>query len=305
MKLMMNPPSRVAVKRLAKTFLHRWRRQCLVAAAIIVAVQMAAMLFELNFGGMLEYYLLDATAYPDKTGLLFVQGGVTAVIRLEEMGLIVALPLSLQKVASVILIQTAVLTISTPLFFGALEQFSAVLRDQPRPMSVLSRWYRDARLTLKSVALNLILESAHVVLFLLGAVPGLAFFAWFSGTGQGAAGVLFPASAMLLLLGLAGAYFLYTALLPSRYLLAVEPTAAIPEVLSGSFRLLRGNRRWYFAFCFSFLLWNIFVNATYGALNLFVFPYFHLANFIYLRALAGDPVSVAAPPVNYDTEQQE
>ncbi|MPM35089.1 hypothetical protein SDC9_81679 [bioreactor metagenome] len=299
---MRNPPSRVYVKHLAKVFLHRWRRQCILAAVAVVAIQMAALLFELNFGGMLEYYLLDAATYPDKTGLLLAQGGVTAVLRLEEMGLIVAMPLTLKIVGSVILVQTAVLTLSTPLLFGALEQFSAVLKDHPQPMSALPRWYRDARLTLKAVGLNLILESAHVVLFLLGAVPGLTLFVWFSVTGQAAASLL-PTCVILILLGLAGAYFLYTALIPSRYLLAVEPSASIGQVLSGSFRLLRGNRRWYFAFCLSFLLWNIFVNATYGALNLFVFPYFHLANFIYLRALAGDPVS-EAPALDCDIEQQ-
>lgn len=274
-----------------------------MAAVAVVAIQMAALLFELNFGGMLEYYLLDAAAYPDKTGLLFAQGGVTAVLRLEEMGLIVAMPLTLKKVGSVILVQMAVLTLSTPLLFGALEQFSAILKDHPQPMSALPRWYRDARLTLKAVGLNLILESAHAALFLLGAVPGLALFVWFSGAEQSAAAALLPACVILLLAGVAGAYFLYTALLPSRYLLAVEPSASIGQVLSGSFRLLRGNRRGYFAFCLSFLLWNIFVNATYGALNLFVLPYFHLANFIYLRALAGDPVS-EAPALDCDIEQQ-
>ncbi len=274
-----------------------------MAAVAVVAVQMAALLFELNFGGMLEYYLLDAASYPDKTGLLFTQGGVTAVLRLEEMGFLAAMPLTLQKVGSVILVQTAVLALSTPLLFGALEQFSAVLKDSPQPMSILPRWYRDARLTLKSVGLNLILESAHVVLFLLGAVPGFTLFVWYSASGQAASASLLPACAILFLAGVSGAYFLYTALLPSRYLLAVEPSASIGQVLSGSFRLLRGNRRGYFAFCLSFLLWNIFVNATYGALNIFVLPYFHLANFIYLRALAGDPVS-ETPPLDCDIEQQ-
>lgn len=301
---MMNPPSRVAVKRLAKVYFHRWRRQCLAVAAAVVAIQMAAMLFEFNFGGMLEYYILDAAVYPDKTGLIFSQGVVTAVLRLEEMGLILALPLSLKKVGSVILVQTAVLTLSTPLLFGALEQFSAALKDHPHPMSVLFRWYRDARLTLKSVALNLILESVYMALLLLGTVPGLAFFIWVSGSGQSYADIKLTVSVALIIFGLAGAYFLYTALMPSRYLLAEEPEASIGGTLSGSIRLIRGNRRRYFAFCFSFFLWHVFAKASYGAFNLFVFPYFHLANFIYLRALAGDPVP-GAPPVDCSFDEQK
>ncbi|NLF35144.1 MAG: DUF975 family protein [Clostridiales bacterium] len=294
--------SRAGIKKLAKMTMHRWQKACLATAVIVVVAGAVSLLFRLHFGGVLEYYMFDAGSYTTGTGLWRSENGFTAVFRMDEMGSIFALPLSFAQLRTYLLVQAAMLFLSAPLTMGALEQLSGVSRGQVRPLSALFLWYREAGRTLKAVGLSLLLTAVRLLSVALGTLPGLGLFLWLSGGGAAMANTLSPLWSILMLAGVAGALWVNSLFAPAQYMMARNPALSVIQAVTDGIRVMAGRRRWYFFFSLSFLPWYMLVNVTGGAMNLFVFPYASLANFLLLRLLlepefkAGDGLGMPSPP---------
>lgn len=293
-------PPRASLKLQARQAMIRHIRPCMAASGILLALHLAAFYFQAASGGVLGYYLLSAADYTTATGIFLAEGGLTAVLRLDAAGVLFALPLSFRQLGVFALVHGIVFLVTVPLLMGVLEQYHAFLQHQNRPLSSVFRWYLDLRLTGKAFALNLVLGLVKWGMRLMGAIPGLVLFIWATdSTNPGASigSLLIPFAMLLLLAGGIAAYFVYTLILPAQYLLVRRPEASIRSLLSAGYRVFRGRRRDYFVFRLSFLLWHGLVNATYGAMGLFVHPYFELANLLYLQAVEPDRTEdLPAPP---------
>lgn len=258
----------------------------MAVSGIFLALQMAALYFEMNAGGVLGYYLLSAADYNTTTGIWLAEGGFTAVLRIDAAGVLLALPLSFHQLGLFAIARGIVFVVTVPLLMGTLEHYYAVLKNRVRPLSTVFRWYLDLRLTAKAIGLGLVLELIKWGTRLLGAVPALALIIWTTGRNleTSAASGLTLLAAFLFLAGSIASYWAYTLVLPARYLLVREPDSSFGHVLSAGVRVFRGRRLDFFLFRLSFLLWYVIVNITYGALGLFVQPYFELANLLYLQS---------------------
>lgn len=283
-------PPRIALKQQARKLLLRFPRPFLAASAVMLALQTALLFLDLYFGAMPGYaYVFPAADYPDPTGISLLPNGVLANLRIDAAGVLLSLPLSFPQLLNFAVIHGIFFLFSMPLLIGILEQYNALLHGEVRRFSTLFRWYLDLRLTAKAVGLGLVLALVKWTARVLGLLPGLLLFLGTSG--RPAASAALPLSFLLVFAGSAAAYFCYTLFLPAQYLLARDPNAPLSAVLSAGRTVLRGTRGNYFLFRLSFLLWFAVVNATYGAMALYVLPYFELANLLYLQAAAP-----AAPP---------
>jgi len=289
---------RSSVKLRARQAITRMLRPCMMASGVMLALQMAALYFKMNAGGVLGYFLLNAADYTTATGIWMAEGGFTAVLRLEMAGALFALPLSFGQLGTFIVVNGIVFIITMPLLMGVLEHYHAILHERVNPLFAIFRWYLDLRLTAKAVGLGLVLALVKWSTRVVGALPGLALFVWATGSTQlesaAVSGLMFLAS-VLILAGAAAGYWIYTLVLPAQYLLAREPDASVTHVLRAGIQVFQGRRWDYFVFRLSFFLWYFLVNATYGAMGIFVMPYTELSNLLYIQA-AVDPAGTQDVP---------
>lgn len=275
-------PRRSFIKKQARQAMMHWLRPVMAISGVVLAFQMAGLLFQLNFGGVLSYYIFNAADYTSATGIWMAENGVTAILRVDAAGILFALPLSFRQIIVFGLVNLLLFLVLTPLLMGTLEQFHAILSDKLPPLSALFRWYSDLRLTGKAIGLGLVLGLVKWVTRLAGILPGLLALLW--AVNHGSSAVYLVLSWLLILVGMAVSYWIYTLVLPARYLLALEPDASIGGVLARGWGIFRDRRLDYFLFRLSFMLWYVSMSISYGFTGLIVLPYAELANLLYLRA---------------------
>jgi hypothetical protein len=264
----------------------------MAVSGIVLAFELAALLFQMNFGGALNYYLLNASDYTSSSGIWVAEKGVTAILRVDAMGVLFALPLSFREAIVFILTNILLFLVLTPLLMGALEQFQAILLNRYQSVSDIFRWYADLRLTVKSLALGAVLALVKWGARAVCVGPGIVLFAWAASGGKPQS--LLYLSYAVILAGVAVSYWLYTLILPARYLLVRTPDSSLAQAISSGVRSTRNRRGDYFLLRLSFILWNVAVNFSYGIMGLFVLPYSELSNLLYLREAA--PVREADTP---------
>ena len=182
-----------------------------------------------------------------------------------------------------LLIQLAVLLLSTPILYGALQQYWHILRGEPLPFRSLFSWYLDLRLTGRAVALQLLLSVWRTATSLVCMIPGLV--CTILGSQSGAPDFLVLLALPLTLLGSLAGYFCYVRLLPAQYLLARSPELGVGQALRQGLRLLKGSGRDFFLLQLSFLVWHLVSLMLYQVLDLYVVPYQHMASMLFLTAL--------------------
>lgn len=275
-------PPRSLIKRQARQAIMHWLRPVMAISGVVLAFQLAGLLYQLNFGGVLSYYIFNTADYTSATGIWMAENGVTAILRVDSAGILFALPLSFRQMMIFGLVNLLLFLVLTPLMMGTLEQFQTILSDKLPPLSALFRWYSDLRLTGKAIGLGLVLGLIKWTTRLAGLLPGFLALLW--ATNHGGSLAYLMLSWLLMLAGLAAAYWVYTLVLPARYLLALEPDASISGVLSRGSRIFR-DRRWdYYLFRLSFVLWYVSMSVSYGFTGLIVLPYAEFSNLLYLRA---------------------
>ncbi len=273
---------RTALKRQARHTVMSQPRSYFYPSAIMLALQLVLLGLEINAGGMLKYYLFSTADYTAQTGISLSENGVTAILRLEELGTLLALPVSFGQMRSFVLVHLIVLFAISPLMMGVLGSYYEAMQGRPRPLLDVFRWYLDVRLTLKAAALRLLLTLVKWCMQFAGMLPGLGLIIWSAGQNGPSAATLLSAWA-LMAAGAAAGYMVYTLILPSQYLLAGRPDTPLPAALKDGFRALAGRRREYWRFRLSYLGWYALVNISRGAASFFVFPYSELANLMYFN----------------------
>lgn len=287
-------PPRTFFKRQARQTIVHSLRAVMAVSGIVLAFELAALLFQMNFGGVLNYYMFNASDYASSTGIWVAEKGVTAILRLDAAGVLFALPLSFRQIVVFFLSNMLVFLVLTPLLMGALEQFQAILLNKFQHVSDIFRWYADLRLTGKALGLGAVLALVKWVTRAVCVGPGIALFAWAADGGKPQ--ILLYLAYAAILAGAAASYWLYTLILPARYLLVRTPEASIAQAIARGVRAVRNRRGDYFVFRLSFLLWYLSVNLSYGIMGLFVLPYTELSNLLYLRQAA--PVHEAETPAD-------
>jgi hypothetical protein len=279
-------PQRVSLKQHAWHAMMRWIRPCMAASGALLALQMSALYVTMTSGGI-PILILNAADYANPTGIGLADGIFTAILRIDMMDILVAVRFSIHQLLTALLVSGILLIIITPLLMGVLEQYCAVLRERARPFSAIFGWYLDLRLTAKAVGLGLVLALIKWGTRIVGALPGLVLLVWATSTSSPEAtdisGFMFLAF-LLIWIGEAAAYWVYTLVLPAQYLLASDRSASFAHVLSAGVKVFRGRRWDYFLFRLSFILWYIIVDISYGTMAFLVQPYSELANLLYFQA---------------------
>lgn len=285
-------PPRAFYKRQARQTIVHSIRSVMAVSGIVLAFQLAALLFQLNFGGVINFLMFKASDYTSSTGIWLANNGFTAILRLDAAGVLLALPMSNREVIVFVLSNVLIFLILTPLLMGALEQFQAILLNKFQGVSDIFRWYTDLRLTAKALGLGLVLALVKWVTRAVCVGPGIALFAWVAGSGKPE--ILLYLSYAVILAGTAVSYWIYALFLPARYLLVRKPETPVGKAIANGMQAMRNRRGDYFLFRLSFILWNLAVNFSYGIMGGFVLPYTELSNLLYLRDAA--PVREAETP---------
>ncbi len=166
--------TRRELKAQAKQTLARWARPCMLAsAALLLFTLLLEVVQAVTPGTSLSYFLSAAVEdYPFQTGVWWRRdaaarlmttvglpaafggaGTLLGALRLDAAGLVYLLLIPFQQIPMALLIQLAVLLLSTPILYGALQQYWHILRGEPLPFRSLFSWYLDLRLTGRAVAL--------------------------------------------------------------------------------------------------------------------------------------------------------
>ncbi len=264
---------------------------CLRASSCVVALSLLLFLIRISYGHVLYYYVLQPGDTTLTTGVLLSLAGITAALRMDTMGLVLALQFTWQELASYTLEGILVLIMTAPLSYGALEHFDGILRKQVFPAKTLLRWYTDLHLTGRSVLLELLLALVDWVCRIVGVLPGL-FLLYRVESAElepVVSGGLMGISSLLMLLGAVLGYAVSCQLLPARYLLAHDPKRTVFSALKESLTLLKGRRRDYVVFCLSFLPWKLVSVFTYGLADVYYMPYYTLASLRYLDIVPLSP----------------
>ncbi len=250
---------------------------CLRASTGVVAITLILASIQMNFGHLLIYYLLDAAANPAvSTGAQVTAQGVAAALRLDPAGIILAIQMTWGELGLFALESLIVLLLTVPVTYGALEHLLSILRRRVPTLKSLFRWYGDLGLTLRAMALELVLALVHWGLRMLGMLPGLLLFV--NGGGAG----LSAYSGPVMILGAVAAYALSCQLDPARYFLANDPSLGVAGALRRGLGSLKGRRMDFFWFSFSFIGWEAISLFTYGMGDIYLLPYRGMATILYV-----------------------
>lgn len=314
----MSRPSleRRALKLRAKQTLARFARPCMAASGFLLLFTLLAQLFSVYSGGALYYLMLDVKEFPMETGVwkadpsimatfmsmverneaLASLGGLVFSLRDDMSGTVFVLPLAWRQLANLLIIQVIVFLATVPLQYGVLEQFRNVLDGHPVPFRRVLHWYLDLRLTVKALLTQLVLVVWEWGSRLLALVPAglcLVLAIFLPSDGGLLGGLLLPLYLILALGGGLLGYYLYTLLLPARYLLAQSPQLSIGQALSQGLALSRGRRKEYFLLNLSFLPWHIAGLLLWNVPTLYLQPYLALSNYLFLTPPAQEEGPVA------------
>lgn len=306
------PYDRRLLKFQAKQTLFRFMRPCVACACLLLCFTVLAQIFTVYTGGAIFSLFLDVRQFPMETGLFQADptlmtnllsmmgmglerqgdlGGLVLALRDVLPGQVLVLPIAWRQLMDIAVIQGIVFLVTVPLQYGVLRQFRLVVEGRPQRLARVFLWYTDLRRTLKALAVQVVLTVWRIFAILLCGVPSLLCLA---------AGYLLPNGDLMLLLstpvsilGMLLGYYLYTLLLPARYVLAKSPEVTVGQALSQGFRLLEGRRLEYFKLNLSFLPWRIISMFLQSLPDLFVVPYMELSNFLFLDP----PETPEAPPV--------
>lgn len=285
-----NFPPPWVLKAQARQLMGKHRGGYIRAAVILVGVEMLCYVARFTFGGMLGYYAMKLSDYPAaQTGLSLSGNGISGILRLDAMDTVLALPLSFRELEIFLLVNLVVFAVLAPMRMAVLEQYWGLYREDPKPISRLFTWYLDARLLVKSIVVEGLLDLIFLVADLLCMIPSLALFLWAATENADSAAVAAASvgSSLLAVLGMAAAYFFYTLLFPARYVLTADPSKPVGQVLREGFQSLKGYRGSFFWFRLSFLLWLILSEVTQGLTDIFVHPYTSLASILFLEEAQG------------------
>ncbi|WP_297716680.1 hypothetical protein [Intestinimonas sp.] len=293
-----HPFQRRVLKLRAKRTFFRFLRPCLICTFFLLILSMTAQFFSMASGGTLFYTFLPQWQFPVATGVwradatamtnllalmglgdLGSLGGVIFALRLDELGQVLVLPVAWKQVIDLVVIQAVVLLVTAPLLYGVLGQYRSLLEGRPLPLRAIFRWYADLRLTVKALAVQVILNLWRLVTILLCALPGI--FCAVAGNEGGNMSLLLLAMP-LSIAGMVVSYCLYLLLTPATYVLVRSPELSVGQAFSRGLALLGGRQGEYCKLNLSFLLWHLLGAFLYGAPNLFVVPYVQMSNFLFL-----------------------
>lgn len=302
---------RRALKYRAKQTFFRFIRPCVLAAFFLLCFSMLTQVFLSFSGGMLYYDVLDIRQFPLETGiwratsdvmtnLLTVitgdgrqgmWGGLVFAVRDSAAGSVLVMPVAWRQLMDLVIVHAIVFLLSAPLEFGILNQFRRILEHRPQRLRHLFAWYANPRLTGKSLAVQAVLGLWRLLVSVLCMTPGL--FCMLMGDTLPNNDFLLLLAPVLSLLGALLSIYLYSLLLPARYVLAQHPEYSLGQVFSSGLQLLAGRRAEYFKLNLSFLPWQLISVFLWGIPSLFVIPYVELTNYLFLDP----PPQPEAPPV--------
>ena len=288
-------PSNRTLKRDGKRAMGQTMRLWLSACLLFLGLQLVLTYLRGELGGMLGWYLIRLSEYPEAaSGFFQLTNGFELILRMEDMGAVAALSLTYDQIARFLFINFFILLLLAPLHMGLLERFWLAFRSSATEGKSLLRWYTEPKLFYKSVMVSLILNLGCRVVAILALLPStLLYWRLYGGSYLGASveesmgiALLALLALGLMIVGSLASFFLYTTLYPISYCLAAQPDYSLGMVLKRGMESIRGNRFAFFQFRLSFLPWYLLSSFTYGVMELYVLPYLSFSSFQFLQAAA-------------------
>lgn len=288
-------PSNGQVKQSGKLSMGKTLPFWMKTVLILVGAQVLLSFLRLQFGGMLGWYLIPITTFPDAvTGLTSLENGFELVFRLDALEIVAAISLTFAQIVQFLLVNALILLLLAPLKMGVLERLWSCFRGQTENFPSLLRWYSKPSLLGKSVLVSLILDFGCRLLCLLCMLPSSLLYVYLyggswmaAGTGGSSLVALLGFVGMLLLFGGAAlAFFCYSCLYPIAYCLAAQPDYPVGKMLRRGLDSVKGSRVRFFRFRLSFIIWFLLSALSYGVLDLYVLPYLSFSAFHFLQEAA-------------------
>ena len=228
-----------------------------------------------------------------QTGYSMENGEFIATLRMDEIGSITQLYATAEGFLRYAVANFLMLITLAPLKMMALERMWRAFRGQePHPDGSL-RWYTNPALVGKAILVDIVVVIGGALLIMAASLPGWAglMFAYVRASASGATGLLSLLSLIsmfLMVLGILLSYYLVTRLIPLSYCLAAQPEYPLGKVFQRGFASTKGYSSGFFAFRLTLLPWYFISSFTFGAADLYVFPYVSFASFQYLQEIAVD-----------------
>lgn len=262
-------------------------RLCLRASASFTALAVFLTYLQLTMGHTIYYNLVTADSTAAQSGLHILSTGFSAVLRLDSMDAVLAVQFTWGQFLPYLMEMFLILLATIPMYYGAMEGLSDLLRGKAGTFKGLFRWYLSMDLLRKGVCVEFPIRLAGACSKILGVVPGLLMLGWVGtlGLGDTLTGILSDLSALVMMAGVAALYFPVSQIIPARYVLASDPTLSVGQVYRQCFSILKGRRKEYYVFCITFVFWVLGNSLCYGALSLYLLPYMTMTNQVFLHLI--------------------
>lgn len=264
----------MATKDMMRKTMPLWIRITL----LLVILQVGCYFLRMELGGVLRYYPVSLAEYPTAaTGYFPTEGGFSLIVRLELLGIAVAIPLAYRQIITFLVVNLVTFVLLAPLMMAVQERYWAAWAGKTEPPRPIFQWYMNPSLAAKAVAVQLIIGLGSRLLGFLVMAPGSYLYFRIYGGDFGPlspqVGYLALLAMVIMLIGALLAFFISSALLPIQYCLAAYPAYTVGQAVRQGLGITKG-RRWAFCrFRLSFLGWFLLSQFTYGALNFYVLPY--------------------------------
>lgn len=262
---------------------------CMKTAGLYTAVLLTLTLLQMNFGHQIYYHILGADTTAAQSGITFADGSLTAVLRLDTVGAVLASKVASQDLMACGLELLLIFLALVPLFYGTMNAMAELLRGRKFEWREYFRWYTDLGRLGKALCAELPIRLLRDLAYFVSAVPSVLIIAWANsastGLSQGAATGMNYLSLLVMLAVLAVAYVPTCFLMPVRYVLAAEPELSVREAYRKGFQVLKGRRGQYYIFCLTFAVWQGLNMLCYGALYLYLLPYMTMSTMVFLHII--------------------
>jgi uncharacterized membrane protein len=267
------------------------------ATFILVGLQLLFHVLRRNLGGMLGWYLMRISDFPDAaTGYVAIENGFQFILRMEAMDAVAAISVTYGQVLWFLLINLLVFLLLAPMKMATMEEYWISHRGGTPQFKRILRWYIDPKLFFKSVVIGLILDlGCRLIAILLLMPSSILYMILYSGNWIGTSTEASIGGSVLALLALALltggmmlSFYLYTSLYPISYCLAARPDYSVRQIIKRGLDSIKGYRGGFFRFRLTFLPWYFMSFFTYGVIDLYVFPYLSFSAFQFLNAVARD-----------------
>ncbi|MEG2000235.1 MAG: DUF975 family protein [Evtepia sp.] len=276
-------PLRYELKQRAKKKMGKSFPNWIKGIILFVALEVGFVLLQIMMDATIPFQMFSLQAYANvQSGIFSDANGLRMILRMDVLHVAFAIPLTYERMQRYLFFAAMTFLVVSPMKLGAMEQCWWLQSGQKPIFREIFRWYYEWKRLWKALVIEGGLGLVWRAVGILFTLPTLILYSLPMTFTPSQETLVILVAWTLMFCGVMLSFFLYTVILPIRYCLSARPELSIVEIIKRGLKSTKGYRREFFKLRFSFVIWDFVSNMSYGAMDLYVFPYISVTTMEFL-----------------------